>query len=172
MDMLDRLLGHDAATTREYLQICLNLTDEEWDRPFDIGWETLRKTFNHMIGNIEMWTDLMMERPVRSLADQESPCELMERADRAYDEFAAFARKITDEGRLDGLWRDVLDKPPTQKSYGGGIGHVITHNMHHRAELQHIMHRLNIQHVPEGDLMGWDQKSRYVSTAQELPESG
>ncbi|MEO8394132.1 MAG: DinB family protein, partial [Chloroflexota bacterium] len=63
-------------------------------------------------------------------------------------------------GRLDDLWTDVLDKPPTQKSYGGAIGHVITHDMHHRAEVLHIMARLGMSDLPEGDLMGWDQRTR------------
>ena len=161
MNLLDRLLGHDEAATRELLVICQNLTDEQMDREFDAGWRTLRRTFAHMIGNIEVWTDLMMERMVRSGSAGDSVPELLARLEASYAEFAAFARQIEREGRLDDLWTDVLDNPPTQKSYGGAIGHVITHNMHHRAELQHILNRLDIPiNVPEGDLMGWDQRQR------------
>jgi uncharacterized damage-inducible protein DinB len=58
------------------------------------------------------------------------------------------------------LWTDVLMESPMQKSFGGAIGHVITHNMHHRAEVLHIMKRLGMQDLPEGDLMGWDQRIR------------
>ncbi len=160
MNLLDRLLGHDLATTRELLILCQNLTDEQMDREFDVGWRTLRKTFAHMIGNIEIWTDLMMERPVYLGGHGESSRELLDRLESSYAEFADFARKIEREGRLDDLWTDVLDQPPAQKSYGGAIGHVITHNMHHRAELLHIMQRLGISDLPEGDLMGWDQRTR------------
>lgn len=160
MDMLDRLLGHDEAATRECLLLCRDLTDEQLDHVFDAGWGTLRKTFDHMISNIEIWTDLMMERPVRDGAGGVSVADLLDRLAASYAEFATFARQIQREGRLDSLWTDVLDRPPTQKSYGGAIGHVITHNMHHRAEVQHIMHRLGMQPVPEGDLMGWDQTQR------------
>jgi hypothetical protein len=32
--------------------------------------------------------------------------------------------------------------------------------MHHRAEILHIMHRLGMNNLPEGDLMGWDQQRR------------
>ena len=158
--MLDRLLGHDEAATRELLMICQKLSDEQMDQEFDAGWVTLRRTFDHMISNIETWTDLMMERTVRSGQRDVSTRELMARLDASYAEFAEFARKIEREGRLDDLWTDVLDQPPTQKSYGGAIGHVITHNMHHRAEIQHMLHRLPIADVPEGDLMGWDQRTR------------
>ena len=160
MNMLDRLLGHDLDTTRELLQLCLDLSDEQMDRVFDAGWGTLCKTFNHMISNIEVWTDLMMQRPIQSMADKESVAELLERLERSYAQFADFARQVEREGRLDELWTDVLDVPPADKSFGGAIGHVITHNMHHRAEVLHMMHRLDMQNIPEGDLMGWDQRKR------------
>jgi len=158
LSLLDRLLGHDFATTQECLQLCQGLNNDALDQVFDVGWGTLRKTFDHMISNIEVWTDLMMERPVRSNSGLSSVRQLLKRLEQSYPEFADFARQVESEGRLDALFTDVLDKPPTQKSLGGAIGHVITHNMHHRAEILHIMHRLNIKHLPEGDLMGWDQR--------------
>jgi uncharacterized damage-inducible protein DinB len=160
MNMLDRFLGHDLAATRELLHICLDLTDEQMDRVFDAGWGTLRRTFDHMIFNIESWTDCMMERPIRSASGKVSANELLERLEQSYDEFAQFACQIQDEGRLDALWTEVEDGLPVQRSFGGAIGHVITHNMHHRAEIQHMMHRLGLKNVPEGDLMGWDQRTR------------
>ncbi len=101
MSMLDRLLGHDFATTREFLQLCLGLTDEEMDRGFDAGWGSLRKTFDHMIRNIEVWTDLMMERPVRPASGRVSASQLLERLEHSYGEFAGFARQIEREERLD-----------------------------------------------------------------------
>lgn len=163
MKMLERLLGHDLASTRELLLICLSLSDEQMDREFDIGWRTLRKTFDHMIFNIEVWTDLMRERPVREEDTRVSSQGLLERLEQSYAEFADFAKRIEAEDKLDALWLDVLDHPPALKSYGGAIGHLITHNMHHRAELQHILHRLGVEPVPEGDLMGWDQRMRHPS---------
>jgi uncharacterized damage-inducible protein DinB len=167
MNMLDRFLGHDLAATREMLQLCLSLTDEQMDCVFDAGWGTLRKTFNHMISNIETWTDLMMSRPVRSMSG-DSAAQLLQRLEQSYADFAAFARKIEDEGRLDELFTDVLDNPPVQKSIGGAIGHLITHNMHHRAEVLHMMHRLGMQNLPEGDLMGWDQRTRTANKREKL----
>jgi uncharacterized damage-inducible protein DinB len=160
MNLLDRLLGHDLATTRELLQLCLNLTDAELDRAVDAGWGTLRETFDHMIGNVEAWTDAMLARTVERRAGRSSVSALLERLERSYADFAALARQIEAEGRLDDLWLDALDQPPTHKSFGGAIGHVITHNMHHRAELLHMMQRLGMENLPEGDLMGWDQRTR------------
>jgi len=168
MNLLDRLLGHDLDTMRDLLQRSLVLSDEQMDRVFDVGWGTLRKTFAHMIANIEVWTDLMMERPVRPNSNQVSASQLLERLEHSYAEFANFARTIEREGRWDDLWTDFLDQPPAQKSFGGAIGHVITHNMHHRAEVLHIMHRLGMTTLPEGDLMGWDQRRRLTESSSNL----
>ncbi len=54
MDLLDRLLGHDAWTTRQLLLRCRNLTDEQLDREFDIGHRTVRATLLHVIRNVEV----------------------------------------------------------------------------------------------------------------------
>src|SRR6185369_15136512 len=104
MNLPDRLLGHDEAATRELLVLCQNLTDEQMDREFDAGWVTLRRTFDHMISNIEIWTDLMMERSVRLGERDVSTSGLLRRLDTSYAEFAEFARKIERAGRLDDLW--------------------------------------------------------------------
>ena len=66
MDLLDRLLGHDAWTTRQLLLRCRELTDEQLDRRFDIGDRSLRETFVHIIENMEDWTDRMAMRPDRT----------------------------------------------------------------------------------------------------------
>jgi uncharacterized damage-inducible protein DinB len=159
MNLLDRLLGHDLATTEALLRLSSELPEEKMDTPVDAGWGTLRKTFAHMIGNIEGWTDLMMERPVRETSG-DSVGQLLQRLQQSYGEFATFALQVEREGRLDNLFTDALDNPPRQKSLGGAIGHVITHNMHHRSEILHMLHRLGAQNIPEGDLMGWDQRQR------------
>lgn len=156
MSILERLLGHDLAATRELLALCLPLPAKDWDREFDAGWRSLRATFEHMIFNIETWTDLMLARRVRNIDGQNSAAELLSRLEAGYAEFAALALRMEAQGHLDEKWTDTLDDPPRQKSFGGAIAHVITHNMHHRAELQHMLHRLPLPTVPEGDLMGWE----------------
>src|SRR5688572_16657515 len=49
MDLLDRLLGHDHWTTARLLELSRDLTDAHLDQPIDIGHQTLRETFDHMI---------------------------------------------------------------------------------------------------------------------------
>ena len=164
MDLLDRLLGHDAWTTRQLLLRCRGLTDEQLDRRFDIGHETLRGTLVHIIGNLEVWTDLLHERPVRpdsaTVASARSVDGLIAHFAAAAPDFAALARRIADEGRLDDLWTDVLDDPPRPKTFGGAIAHVLTHSMHHRGEVLHLLQRLGVPDLPEGDVLSWEDAVR------------
>lgn len=123
MDILDRLLGHDGWTTRQLLIRCHELTDEQLDREFDIGHRSLRRTLLHMIRNMEVWTDLMSGQPVRFDQGSEpigrSVDGLLKRLETVSVELATMATRIVRDGRLDQLWVDYLDNPPTQKSYGG-----------------------------------------------------
>lgn len=164
MDLLDRLLGHDAATTRQLLLLSRDLSDEQLDRPFDIGHETLRATFRHVIGNMEVWTDLMRERPVRPRpeprAETESIVGLIARLDAITPDFADLAASIRDAGRWDDIWTDILDDPPREKTYGSAIGHLLTHSMFHRGEVQHILKRLGVPAIPEGDLLSRERAAR------------
>ena len=164
MDLLDRLLGHDAWTTRQLLLRCRDLSDEQIHRRFDIGHESVHATLVHLVGNVRIWTDLMAGTPrVVDRSWRDLPVdELLARHDAAAADFAALARRIRDEGRLDEEWIDTLDDPPTAKTYGGAIAHVLTHDMHHRSELLHMLHRLGLPDLPEGDVLSWEAAGRAV----------
>lgn len=165
MDLLDRLLGHDAWTTNQLLVLCQGLSADDLDRVFDVGHGTLRETFAHMIGNVEVWTGLLRGdvAPEASRAPGAvTAAGLLARHGAATAQFAALARQIAGEGRLDELWTDHLDDPPTRKTRGGAIGHVITHNMHHRAEVLHMLARLGVEQLPEGDLLTWETRAQHA----------
>jgi uncharacterized damage-inducible protein DinB len=60
MDLLDRLLGRDAWTTRSLLLLASQLSDEQLDREFG----SARTTADHLIFNMEVWSALMAgQRP-------------------------------------------------------------------------------------------------------------
>jgi uncharacterized damage-inducible protein DinB len=159
LDLLDRLLEHDAWTTRRVLELARSLTGEQLDRDFDIGHRTVRDTLHHMLGNIEVWTDLMAAQPVRHLPDGGlSIVEFEQRFDAAYADFSRIARELRDSRRLNDLYLDVLDQPPASKSYAGTILHVITHDHMHRAEILHMLQRLGVQGLIEGDVLSWEHQ--------------
>ncbi|MFI5403824.1 MAG: DinB family protein [Planctomycetota bacterium] len=159
MDLLDRLLGHDAWTTRQLLLCCKDLPDAQLDLDFDLGFRTVRKTFLHIVRNMEVWSDLMANVPVRADGDA-SVAGLTARLDRAAADLAAIARAVAERGGWDERFVDHLDRQPTEKTLGGGIAHVVTHSMHHRAQLHHMLRRLGVVGLPEGDVLGWERQAK------------
>lgn len=158
MDMLDRLLAHDVWTTRQLLHQCAPLTDAQLDRRFDVDNRTLRECFQHIIRAMEIWTDMLYERPVQSRpGEHPSIDELLSRLGAVGREFAAIARKIGHEGRWDDVFTDTLDDPPTTKTYGGTIAHLITHSMHHRAQVMYMLEQLGVRDHVEGDVLSWEE---------------
>lgn len=157
MDLLDRLLGHDAWTTRQLLEICNEFSDEQLDSDFDIGHRTLRATFEHIIQNMEIWSCLMAGEPICS-KESDSISAMSKRLDEAAARIAKVARGVTERHGWDELWTDYLDEPPTEKSFGSSIAHVITHSMHHRAQILNMLRQLGVTKIPEGDVFSWESQ--------------
>jgi uncharacterized damage-inducible protein DinB len=162
MDLLDRFLGHDAWTTRSLLMRVRKLSDEQLDREFDMGHRSVRATADHLIFNMEVWSALMArQRPDTSRGsspDDRTVPALISRLDAAESQLKTIARAVADRGAWDELWIDMMDEPPTRKSYGGAIAHVITHSMHHRAQLLWMLKKLGLENLPEGDVLSWEQQ--------------
>jgi uncharacterized damage-inducible protein DinB len=154
LDVLDRLLEHDQWATTTLLNVARGLTDEQLDQPFDIGHQTLRATFEHMIfDSVEVWSAEMAGRePETPPADRSIPA-LLERYERSYATFAAIARQARDDQRLDDTFVDHFGAP---MSFGGAIFMVILHGEEHRTEARHILQRLEMPNVPEVDHGLWD----------------
>jgi uncharacterized damage-inducible protein DinB len=158
MDLLDRLLAHDSWTTSQLLLARQSLPDELLDKEFDIDQRSLRKTFVHIIGNMELWTDLLCERPVQDRSGH-TVAQLLGRLNLASRDLSNVARKVAREQRYDDCFVDTLDDPPRLKTFGGAIGHVITHSMHHRAQVMFLMEKVGLTEHIEGDLLGWESSS-------------
>lgn len=156
MNLLDRLLGHDSWTTRRLIEICFDLNDEQLDQEFDIGHRTIRGTLDHVIWNIECWTDLMGGGHVRCRSADVSMRSLAERFENATKAFHVLAHQIDNDSRLDDSFLDALDDPPRRKSFGSTILHIVTHGMHHRAQLMFMLRRLGVNDIPEGDALSWE----------------
>lgn len=160
MDLLDRLLGHDAWTTRQLLIRCRELTDAQLDQDFDIGHRTVRETLHHIIWNMEAWTDVMAGRDLRGNPGLEPAGRtlraLFERLDRAETDLAAVAKPIAQRQAWDDTYVDRVDNPPKTRTYGGTLAHVITHGMHHRAQVLYLLRRLGLKDLLEGDALSWE----------------
>ncbi len=159
MDLLDRLLGHDAWTTRELLRLSAGLGDAELDREFDLGLRTLRATLAHIVRNTEVWSALMAGEAAPE-GGASSVAHLIERHEAASIALARVARGVRAVDGWDAKWVDSLDDPPREKTFGGAIAHVLTHSMHHRCQALFMLRRLGVEGVPEGDVLSWEGRER------------
>ncbi|QDV69902.1 DinB family protein [Rosistilla carotiformis] len=159
MDLLDRFLGHDAWATEQLLGICAQLADDELDRPFDIGHQTIRRTLDHIIHNMEIWSSLMANDPIERASDA-SISAMTRRLEVASARLGTIARQTADSGGWDEMWYDHLENPPRNKRFGTAIAHVITHSMHHRAQLLYMLRLTGITDLPEGDVFSWETQNR------------
>jgi uncharacterized damage-inducible protein DinB len=159
MDILERYLGYEAWTLRHILGRCRDVSPEQLHHAFDAGHGTLHETITHVIGNLEVWTDLLRERPVRDLPP--IPADVagyLQRFEPAMEDFVGCARRLAAENRLDDTYMDVLDNPPAAKTFGGTILHQLTHTTVHRWEMQHMLQRLGVADLIEGDALSWEKR--------------
>lgn len=158
MTVLDRLIAHDAWTTRQLLLRCRELSEEKLRQNFDIGNKSLHHTFQHLISCMEKHVDLMLERTDQEAArSNDSVDSLLARLSSVAKDFAQFASKTDREGTAD----DLCVSPDGDKLPKGSlIAHLITHSMHHRAQILYIMERLGIENGIEGDALGWEGQAR------------
>ena len=158
MTVLEKLLRHDAWTTRLLLTRAAEISDAHLDREFDMGHHTLRRTFQHIVGNMECWCDLMLSRPQRPRrhAPDEGIPSLLARLDVVAGELVALGKRFEAAGHSDEVFTDYLDNPPRKKFVGTALLHVATHGMHHRAQCLWMMRQLGLQNLPEGDVFSWE----------------
>jgi uncharacterized damage-inducible protein DinB len=159
MTILDRLLAHDAWTTRQLLLRCRELSEEQLNRRFDIGDKNLMQTFEHIVACMESHTDLLLGRTAYlTYRDDESLDGMLRRLTLVAKDFAEFALEIDGDGTADNMVTNQNNG--NRRSVGGVIAHVITHGMHHRAQILSILDQLGAQNVIEGDVLGWESVAR------------
>lgn len=153
MDFIDRMLGYTRFQTERILELCGTLGAAQWDEEFDIGHRTLRATWNHTIAAINYWS-MLMSGERAEMDDTNYPLDdLPARHRAALDRFERVVRQVLAEEKIDDLF---LDQWSIEQSYGGTILNVITHSHAHRGEVLHMLQRLGVEHLPDGDPQEWE----------------
>jgi len=145
-DPIDVLLQHNEWATRRVLEICLALTDDEFDRPFGIGPGSLRATLLHIVTRYDFWADTIAERsagdkPKRPrLTVRSSAQAMLDALGPAAADFRAVAFIAVKTG-LEMTVRPNWSRVPLITK-GAAIVHMCTHAMHHRAQCLIMLRRL------------------------------
>ena len=162
MDLLERLIRHDAWMTRQFLEHCRSLTDEQFHHAFDIGPGTLHDTLLHNVDVMFGWADRIADRERRpNLPERRYAIdELLTQLDDAAAALETTARAVHDEDRLDEMMAVTHDGRTWQFTRGTAIAHVITHGMHHRAQALNMFRRAGAPCALDGDVIEWEVATR------------
>jgi len=121
--------------------------------------ETVHAIIDHIIENIEWWTDLMKGLPQRTFEnlgeDAMTLAGFTNRLELVAPQLAEVARRAQTEGRLDETWQARADQATTF-DYGNTIIHVITHSAHHRGQLMYMLKKLGVADVIMAQALSWD----------------
>ena len=83
---------------------------------------------------------------------------MLDRLEVAAQRLRTVTQQVSDLNRWDDVWLDHLEDPPQEKRFGTSIAHVITHSMHHRAQILYMLRRCDVSDLPEGDVFSWEQQ--------------
>ena len=159
MTILDRLREHNTWMTRELLQRCRSLTQEQFMARFAIGPGSLHDTFLHIVDTMRYWALHIGDRaPERSREEGRvyTIDELIERLDAAAVELDATAGAIVAEDRLDDMMEVTYMERVYRFTRGTALTHVLTHGMHHRAQIFNMFRQLGVEVDLDGDVIEWE----------------
>lgn len=165
MDTLDRMLAHNEWATRVLLEQCKALNVDEYNREFPIGVGTLHKTVAHIINAMNSWAAIMAtDAPPSERRDLAAECstpdELLAELSKAHESLVASIDTIRNGDRLDDI--SELVHPVTKMCYrftrGSMATHVLTHGMHHRAQILQMLRQLGREDLPDVDVLEWEVK--------------
>ena len=149
---LDVLLAHDSWATDQILSAMRALSDEQLDRPFEMGLGSLRATIIHMIDAIGGWHTALVG------TNDYQPLDPKASVDAIAGKHATVSRAIASLGKA-GPVGDVMRASRATRSISAPRGvlvtHFLTHGTHHRAQALNMLRRLGVQSLPQSSVMQW-----------------
>lgn len=150
----DILLAHDTWATRNIVDACSTLNDEQFHERFEMGQGSLHDVLTHVITVMRVWTDMLASReaqPRLEPSTRRSPAELLSLLDESAIDLAHHVRAHPPDG--------ILSRERGGKTYsftrGAVLTHVTTHGMHHRAQCLNMLRHLGVNPLPQSSVIEW-----------------
>lgn len=152
-DPAEILVIHNRWANEQLLAACASLTDQQMDREFEMGVNTLRKTITHILGAMRGWTDMLAGREQRPRLEHEqrSIAELAALHEEAADDFEAAVRAHP----LEAMATGTRGGRTYSFARGAVLTHVTTHGMHHRAQALNMLRQLGVDPLPRSAVVEW-----------------
>ncbi|MDX6296515.1 MAG: AraC family transcriptional regulator [Nocardioidaceae bacterium] len=163
MDLLTRMVEHHISLLGEMVDRAASLSDTYLDRPIEISVEggvddnpTLRSLLSRLIGQMDMWNQVIAHRDYDwSVEDGEPVDHMRRRLETVGPDFLGQVRDVVAEGRLDETFVDAHCSPPEVFTYGGLIAHVLTFAAYRRTLVVGALGHAGITDLGYGDPRKW-----------------
>ena len=148
---LETLFAYDRWATRTILEVCVELTQEEFERPLHIGPGSLERTLKHWSSALFFFIDRLDRRVPRPRLEKDGRTKtatellaLFAQADREFG--AAMTRTIETHALTDILnWTDTDEgpiDPEDQIPYALALAQMIDHGIQHRTQVADMLELL------------------------------
>jgi uncharacterized damage-inducible protein DinB len=152
-DTAEILLIHNEWATRNLIDACAKLSDEQFHKKFEMGPGSIHDTATHIIGAMRVWGDFLAgrERRPRLEGAKRTPAELLTLFNEVAADFSASARNHP----LDGTITFTREGKSYALARGGVIVHATTHGMHHRAQCLNMLRHVGFTPLPPSSVVEW-----------------
>ena len=161
-ELLPTLLEHNHWATRVLLERCQAISPAQFSQRFEIGPGSLHDTFRHIIGAMIRWTDRIGARSVRPSIEGDPRTLTTDELLVMLESAAINLRQAVLLAAADPQLDVVMSMEPTHPSGAisftrrAAILHVLTHGMHHRAQVSNMLRRLGHNDSPDTDVIEWE----------------
>ena len=147
------LLTQNRWATRNLIEACATLPEEQFHQAFEMGPGSLHDTTTHILGAMRGWGDMLAGREQRPRLEglQRTPGELLE----LLDEISADLEVSATTHPTDEMVSGSRGGRTYTFTRGGVIMHVTTHGMHHRAQCLNMLRRLGVDSLPPSAVVEW-----------------
>jgi uncharacterized damage-inducible protein DinB len=154
-DPLEILLAFDQWATRQILEACTPLRDEQFHQRFEIGPGSLHAATTHILGAMQIWTQILAgQEPGPRLEEdgrKRTPAELMALLE-------SYTRNLAEQAHRRPL-EETVSRVRDGKTYhftrGSVLMQVLTHGMHHRAQCLNMLRHLGVKPLPPSSVTEW-----------------
>jgi uncharacterized damage-inducible protein DinB len=152
-DPIQILLAHNHWATRNILDACARLKDEQFHRPFEMGPGSLHDTVTHILGAMGRWCDVLAARETRPRLEgtKRTPADLL----MLLDEIAADLLETALAHPTDEIVSGTRAGKAFSLVRAGILVHITTHGMHHRAQCLNMLRHLGVSPLPPSSVVEW-----------------
>ena len=161
-EFLQILMNHNTWATGVLIDDAAKLTPQQFQQRFEIGPGSIHDTLRHIVGAMIRWADRIGGREVRESIERNgstmTPAELRADLARGDRELRAVAAEVEAAGRWNEQMEFVVPDGPTYHfTRATAIMHVLTHGMHHRAQVLNMRRQLGLPSLGlDLDVVEWE----------------